>query len=74
MLGLIQIINYMINTLEYDLIEIDSAFKEIENGDESIETLCDVLGIQLSPTMLQLATEKANKWESAYNTVKLLNK
>lgn len=71
MLGLMQVINYMVVNLEYSHIEIDEAFTAIVNGDETIASLCDVLGIELSPTSAQLAQEKVSKWESAFFVIKM---
>lgn len=71
MLGLMQLIQYMSVTLEYTDLEIDDAFTAIVNGDETIETLCDVLGVDLNPTILVAAQAKVSKWKSAAAVIKM---
>lgn len=66
MLALIQIINHMVTRLEYSDLEIDDAFTQVVNGDETVGTLLDALNLELSPTSLQLAQEKVGRWESAF--------
>ena len=71
MLGLMQLIQYMSVNLEYSDLEIDEAFTAIVNGDETIETLCDVLGVELNATILDAAKAKVSKWKSAHAVVKM---
>jgi len=61
----------MINHLEYSELEIDSAFTDIVNGEATVEDLCDILGIELSPTILDQAQLKVSKWESALFVIKM---
>ena len=71
MLGLMQLINYMSVNLEYSDIDIDEVFTAIVNGDETIETLCDVLGVDLNPTLVQATQAKVGLWKSAAAVIKM---
>lgn len=71
MLGLMQILNYMLTHTEYSDIEIDEAFTAVVNGDETIDSLCYALGIELCETSRQLAQAKVSKWESAFRVLKM---
>jgi len=66
MLQLIQIMTYMMSRLEYTKEEIEQHFEAIENGDMSLETSLDILGLeQFKPSIMELIKEKLPKWRSA---------
>lgn len=71
MLGLMQILNYMYNNLGHHEFEIDHAFTAIVNGDETIESLLAVLGLEMSPLNIKMTQEKVSKWKSAFHIVKM---
>lgn len=71
MLALLQIITHMMVTLEYNELEVDEAFTAIVNGDETIDTLCNALNLDMSKTMRQLAQGKVKRWESVVILVNL---
>ena len=66
MLQLLQIMNYMVTKLEYTKDEVEQYFTAIENGDMSLETALDVLGLeQFKPSIMEMTKEKLPKWRSA---------
>ncbi len=65
MLGLIQIMNYMLVRLEYTAAEVEPIFASIEAGHSSVEDLTNELEIDISPTLLRTVAEKIGMWPSA---------
>lgn len=70
MLGLMQVINYMMSQ-GYPPSEIETIFVGIANGEATVDDLLCELGLELNPTSLRLAQEKVSKWASAYNVLKM---
>ena len=73
MLALIQIINHMLVQLEYTETEVTAIFESVEAHEVGFQDMLDTLNLELSPTMLQLATAKLNKWPSALAILKMRN-
>lgn len=72
MLTLIQIINYMINQLDYDSAEISHFFEEIEAGKLTLEELCYICDLEpWSKTIMEIANDKVPKWRSALKVVEI---
>jgi len=71
MLALLQIINYMINNLDYDQSEVIEAFENIERGKTTLGELLMVLGLEINETSERLANEKMNRWRSALHVIEM---
>lgn len=70
MLHLLQIMNYMIQHLEYTKEEIETYFMAIESGGMSLETALDLLNIaEFNSSSMKLIKEKLPKWRSALAVV-----
>lgn len=70
MLRLMQVIHYMIVTLEYTETEVTECMKSIQYSAtpyDEFRNLLDVLNIETNVTMDELATKKivAGRWSSA---------
>ena len=62
---LLQIMNHMLSNLEYSVVDVDCAFTDIENGDESLSDLCYGIGFDPTPSQLKMAEKSIKNWKSA---------
>ena len=66
MLQLIQIMNYMLQHLEYSKEEVEEHFIAVESKALSLKALLDILNIEpYTPTIMAMLHEKLPKWRSA---------
>lgn len=66
MLGLMQIMSYMLNQLEYSEQEIREHFQQLEAGEYDLDDLMESIGLEFgSPTIRDQAILKISKWPSA---------
>lgn len=71
MIQLLQVINYMIGTLEYTESDVKDIMFQIENGEISWEDLFDCLNLELNPNMIQHLERSESKWDSALHVIKM---
>lgn len=71
MLHLIQVINYMINTLEYGPDEVKDHFEAVLSGQITATELLEVLGLELSESAMVRFETAMPKYKSALAVINM---
>lgn len=71
MLHLIQLMNHMMNTLEYSVPEIQDIFSKSAAGELPLELILDSVNMEVKGNQLERMYRALPRWESALSVVQL---